>query len=437
MSLIVALLLLLAAPVQDEVQDDAQIDSAWHEMRLENGIGVFHLDAPLASQHAFFTMLPLGLLDDETDRAQFAHLVEHLIVRSTDPDSLESEGLVLNGETTGLALRLETFVDAPEWKRALDRHARWLTAQDVDPVILAREKESISAEEASTQTGGYTHKWALSAWNQVVRHGASHVGLHADIAGVSLEDVQDYMQRRLRSGPDVLVVSVGPIAAEEIAGAVTEKLGGLPSEPWAMSAPAAGVEAVQTVQDRMATWDLSARHYMEWYPVPSATALDRIQADALALLLNVKIQQRASLQSLGVQVLAQADLVSPEGRWLLLSASMAPGVDVELLKGELAALRESLTEGRDMDIMVEQLKRQLTLLPDFEAVREQLGDHPAAPWIEAQQMMFLVYAQLNMGLNRAEMAAAYPALTTVDVLAFADALFKPSARSTLVLEPAD
>ena len=415
--------------------DDAD-ESAWHELTLDNGIEVIIFEAPLAEQQAFFTLLPLGLLDEEADRAQFSHLIEHLILRSTDPGSLEVADLLINGETTGLVLRLESFCDPENWELAFRRHIAWLSADEVDAEVLDREKASIASEVENTSERGYTHKWALSAWNQVVRHGASHVGLHGDVAGASAEDARDYMTRRLRSGPGVLFVSVGPLTANEISEKVRTALETLPGRPWAASAPSVGKGAILEQQNRVASWDVHARHYMEWYPVPGETSLDRALADALAMLLNVKIQQRGSLAQMGVVALAQADLVSPEGRWLLISASLPPGVSAADFRSELGKVIQTIRGGQEAGLVLQQLRTQLTEDANFAAIRESLGNETAR-WIEAQQMVFMLYAQLNMGLDRAELAEAYKELDVEKLISFADMVLTSSRRSTLLLEPVE
>lgn len=415
--------------------DDEAVDFPWHELTLDNGIRVIVFEAPLAEQQAFFTLLPLGLLDDEADKTQFAHLVEHMIVRSTDPDALEADGVVFNGETTALALRLESFTETPNWEEALLKHVAWLKAQDVDPEVLAREKANIALEEQSTAANGFTHKWALAAWNQVVRQGTSHVGLHSDIAGVTVDEARDYMHRRLRSGPGVLFVAVGPVSFDEIATKARATLGKLPGDAWAASAPGVSTADILAVGDREATWDLGARHYMEWYPVPAASKMDRVHADALALVLNRKLQQRGALTAMGVTALAQADLATPEGRWVLLSASVPLGIEVDEVRKELNDVRASVIAGRDVEFLIQQMAGQLTELPDFAAVREQVGDHPAGRWIEAQQMLFMLYAQINMGLSRREVVATYPQLKAADLISFADQVLTDDNRSTLLLEP--
>ncbi len=432
-------LLLALTPVDDEAVPPAAAPVAadpWHAWELENGVRVIAVEAPLAESQAFFTLLPLGLLDDEADRAQFAHLVEHLVVRATDPDELAREDVVVNGETTALALRLEAIAQTENWRTALGRHVEWLQVDDVDPEILGREKEHIAQEEEITAQRGFTHKWALAAWNQVVRHGSEHVAVHGDVAGASVEDAEDTLARRVRCGRGTLVVSVGPVPVDEVRAAIDETIGALPGQPWVASAPTVPPDEVGARRDQAATWDLPARHYLEWFPVPDGSALDRIRADALAYLLNVRLSQRGALAAMGVEATAQADLVTPEGRWLLISASLPQGVDAGAVRAELESLRAEVGAGQEPRWVVQRLQLEMTSLPDFAAIRAQAGDDPAALWLEAQIVLGRVYGQLNMGMDRAELEHAYPGLDATDLISFGDAVLLDGRRSSLLLEPA-
>jgi hypothetical protein len=429
-----ALVVLLAGPVA--AGDDAAT-GPWVEFELENGIHVSLLHAELASQQALFSFLPLGLLDDAAERAQYAHLVEHLMIRSTDPVELELEGMLLNGETTALALRLESFSDLTNWREALDRHVRWLQAGTVDAETLAREQTLIESEEQQTASRGYTHKWALAAWNQVVRHGAQHVAIHGDVAEATAESSLAYLSDRVRVGPGVRFVSVGPLPLGEAREAIEKALSVFEGEPWAVSVPSLPPKAVRAVRQTVATWDLPGRHYLEWYPVPDESALDRVSADALALLLNIKMQQRGGLQAVGVLASANADLVTPEGRWVLITASLPAGVDPAMVQMEMKTVIESLGAGLEATSVVTQLTTQLTELPDFAQVRKGSKGNPQAKWIEAQQAIFMIYAQMNMGLGLEELRAVYPRLTASDLVTFGATVMDVDKRSTLLLEPAD
>src|SRR5262247_57788 len=96
------------------------IDSppAWNHFTLPNGIRVSVWQVAGAKKQSVFTLLPFSLVDDDAGCAQFAHLVEHMLIRSTDPESLQAGGLVFNGETGALGIRLESFADPGDWQPA-------------------------------------------------------------------------------------------------------------------------------------------------------------------------------------------------------------------------------------------------------------------------------------------------------------------------------
>src|SRR5262249_41091222 len=143
-------------------------------------------------------------------------LVEHMLIRSTDREGLQAGGITFNGETGALGLRLETFADPRDWQPALERHVRWLMADTFDAKVLAREKENIASEEATTTAHGYSHKWAAAAWNQIVCHGREHAAVHGDVARATVDEVRDYVRAKVAPGDGVRIVAVGPVAPESV-----------------------------------------------------------------------------------------------------------------------------------------------------------------------------------------------------------------------------
>jgi hypothetical protein len=63
------------------------------EWKPENGPRFSVLEVKDAPQQAFLAFLPCGLLADEPGEAQFAHLMEHMLIRSTDKSGLSDEGV--------------------------------------------------------------------------------------------------------------------------------------------------------------------------------------------------------------------------------------------------------------------------------------------------------------------------------------------------------
>ena len=109
---LVALLALgvaVVAPAQDNTANLDRlvrgIETEWENFELSSGLRVTVVHATAAPKQTFFIMVPFGFLADDAGRSQFAHLVEHMVIRSTDPNSLSADGMNLNGETGALSMR--------------------------------------------------------------------------------------------------------------------------------------------------------------------------------------------------------------------------------------------------------------------------------------------------------------------------------------------
>ena len=203
----------------------------WHRYEVAGGVPLAVLYVPDAPRETTFTLLPLGLSADDAGRAQFSHLVEHMLIRATDPDSLRVDGIEINGETTTGALRMDTYAELEQWRAALARHVAWLGTRTFDASVLAREKRRIAGEEASTVPRGHSHKWAAAAWNQVVNHGAAHAAVHGDVAGATLEELRDYVQDHVHIDARVRIFAAGPIEPDQVRAALAELFEAVEVEP--------------------------------------------------------------------------------------------------------------------------------------------------------------------------------------------------------------
>lgn len=436
------LALTLTAVLQDVAPvADAELAAPIEEHTLANGVRVTVAHAETATKQAFLTLLPMGLLSDDPGRAQWSHLAEHVMLRAHRPDDLgfEIDGTSINGETTALFLRMESFAPVEDWRVAQQRHATWLATGDLDgeglDVMLEREVMRVLQEIDGTAASGFTHKWAVAAWNQVVRHGAGDVRLRGDVQDATVDGVLDYVRQRVAMGPGVHLVTVGPVDPAELLPALEEDFGRVPGGEWIHPAATLETSRLHAPVQLQATWDLPVRHYLEWYPMPDRYARDRIGADAVALMLNVRLTQHGSLPGLGAQAMAQADIITPEGRWLLISASLAPDSDFDRVQAEIDSVLANLTPTPDVTMMLGNMVAQLTGWPDFAALRDQFAGHPQLDFIEAQQMLFQVYAMENMGLDR-EQLEAYGAFDRQAFEDFADEVLVTERRSTLLLTPA-
>jgi len=411
---------------------------AWEHFVLENGIQVSSLVVGDAENQSFFTLLPLGLLADDAHRTQYAHLVEHMLIRSTDPDSLLEDGLRLNGETTALTLRLESIGPAESFREALERHARWLAADRFDEQVLAREQQRMEQELDTTLAGGFTAKWADAAWNQIVRHGLDHAAVRLDPASATVSEVREYVQARVPVSAAVQFVSVGPVPAEQIRETLETTLGELaPREAAAGVSPFDG-EPIE----REATWDLEARHYLEWYPLPDRGVADRAGSVLLSQLVNAALMQDARLSSRGIQAHAAADLITPEGRFLKLTAGFKDEADLPLIReayqAAIADPLATLHASGDAAGSLTRLSEQLTALPDFQQLRKRLAGKTSSMFLEAQVALTLMNHRITTGLPAdGELKQAHAALTPETLAELARLTFRKIARSSLLLRPVE
>jgi hypothetical protein len=419
----------------------AQVEAPWVEGRLPNGVRWVLVDAPLMDTQVHFTLLPWGLLGDGSDQAQMAHLVEHALVRSVDPDAegIEVDGVMVQGETMALNMRLETYAPLDRWEQALGWHGDWLARRGLDGEVLEgllpAERGKVMDEVDLTTRSHFTHKWALAAWNQVVRHGAEHVAVYGDVEDVGPDAVLAEISGRVGPGPDVVFVSVGPAPAEQVYAVMEEVLGELPAVEARVPAPTLAPEQIRGQAEHRLTWDVPVGHYMAYYPLPDDGPLDRVAADALAAIANHRLAQRGTLAQARVQAVASADLVTPEGRWLLFSASLPRPQDEALVSLVLGEVADGLYSLPEASLVVADMTSQLGDWPEFGTLREMMSSQPGVEWIEAMQTLFLLYAQLNMDLPKDELPSVYGRLTPEFLEAFAADRVVPANRSVLVLSP--
>ena len=430
--LLLVALLALNAPAQND---------AWFETRLANGLRVILVDAPLADEQVTVAIHPWGLLDDGAGQAQLAHLAEHVVVRSVAPDELEprADGILLKGETMGPTLRLDVYAPADRWQQALDWHRDMLTGASFEEgqadVLLERMVGEIEQEVEMSLRIRFTQRWALAAWNQVVRHGKPHVGVQADLRSVDADDVVAAAAARLTANRDSLLVSIGPVPKDELLAGITERFGELPGRRTRRPAPTVAPGQIRSPGSHTATWDVGMGHLIHWWLVPDTSPADRAAVDALSLIVNTRIQQRGEFGRLGVQAVAAADLITPEGRWFMISASVPDGVDVAMVEAAVDGVVAGLGDLPEASLLIRSMTEQLTEWPDFADLRTRFSGQDGVEWIEAQQALFLIYAQLNMGLSLEAVIAAYAALVPSDLEQLARESLTKEARSRLLLKP--
>jgi hypothetical protein len=81
---------------------------------LTNGLRVVAIHFPSSTNASIYTFLPLSLTTDDAGQAQWSHLVEHLVIRSTIPDDSREA----NAETLPDHMRLDFYGNVGNWKEA-------------------------------------------------------------------------------------------------------------------------------------------------------------------------------------------------------------------------------------------------------------------------------------------------------------------------------
>ncbi|HAV64430.1 MAG TPA: hypothetical protein DCY13_18940, partial [Verrucomicrobiales bacterium] len=205
---------------------------------LPNGIRLAVVHFPGSTNVSIFTFLPMGLVHDGPGQTQWSHLIEHLVIRSTVPANAGWS----NAETLPDHMRLDAYGDTANWREHLAHHVRWMEGAPFNAEVLEAEKPKVMLECDFTVRQLATHKFALAAWNQRVRHGRSHAAVRSDVLRAGMEEVREYRDRRLFIPGATTVCLVGGVAADEALPVLTAKLGALSStsRPPAAVEPATG-----------------------------------------------------------------------------------------------------------------------------------------------------------------------------------------------------
>src|SRR5690348_7231116 len=135
-------IVLVCALVSQAVADDLQVQTS----SLKSGIRFTYLYIPSSKSFSMITIVPMGLAADDSHRAQWSHLCEHLTIRSTIPGDLENA----NAETMNDCMHLDYYTTADKWREALSHHQRWLKALPVDEQTLRVEAQRANSEADTT-----------------------------------------------------------------------------------------------------------------------------------------------------------------------------------------------------------------------------------------------------------------------------------------------
>ena len=343
---------------------------------LGNGIRLVSVHFAQRTTLAIFTFVPLGLVDDGPRQAQWSHLVEHMVIRSTVPNDLS----IANAETLPDHMRLDFYGNVGNWRDGMAHPRRWLQGVPFLQASLDAEKPRVKAELDYTVKNWFTHKFALVAWAQGFRHGQSHAALQGDMDRASLNEIQACRDNQLAVSNHILMCVVGGIEPAEVLRIASEQLRGIKLE---------GKEATAVKLhpgNREMTWDLDARHLLLTWPVPGPEAADFPALLTAAQWLNVQFSSDDELKKSTGMTLAGANLATPEGQFLYVSASLRPGISFANVQARLDRhLRALSTSDQALQlapILAKQQAESLAHLPDPSSMKGQLPPNVTIAMVE-------------------------------------------------------
>jgi predicted Zn-dependent peptidase len=356
---------------------------------LANGLRVVAVHFPASTNVSIFSFVPLGLATDEANQAQWSHLVEHLVIRSTiSQDSSEA-----NAETLPDHMRLDFYGTVANWKLGLTHHRQWLEGKPFTEPSMAAEKPKVKAECDFTARSFATHKFAVAAWSQAYRHGVTNVALKGDVDRATLSALQNLRDTRFAVSNHVTLCIVGGIEptnvfaeAQHVFGALSFK-GTLPPS------------VKKTYRGLDVGWDLDARHLLMAWPAPEFSHADYPALMVAALLLNQSLMMNASVQKDVGMIFAGADLSLPEGKFFYVSASLKQDATFEKMRAGILdgvhKLAAGLNEVSQASLVAGFLSKQFLEIPSLSDLKAQLP-----PGMELSMVEMNIGLQFGMNEHR-------------------------------------
>jgi len=401
-----------------------------HRQKLANGIRVTYLHVPGSKNFSMFSFLPMGLAGDDANHAQWAHLVEHLTIRTTIPDQLFDA----NAETQADHMRLDYYGTIDNWREALSHHQKWLQGLPFDEQTLKVEAPRANSEADSTAANLFSGKFAVAAWNQAYRHRLTHAAVKQDLLDAKLADIQRYRDEHLFVPERTVICAIGGVAPQEALTAISQAMGGLKSaaktpEPLKKLPPI----------DATITWDLSSRQLMYCWPVCGLqTPTDYAALQVIATFLTMQASQDAAVAKLCGPIWCGTDLVSPEGPQFSISATLKSGADASALRARFDEYRRLLADSPQPMQSARIIGSQLadTLKPRaFSTLLAQVTDPSQRKFAEAQFGLMWGTADVRLGDQRDAIIKSLEQLKPQDLQHAVDTYLRPEVRTTILFVP--
>lgn len=415
---------------------------AFERFALPNGIRVAALQVPNSPMETILTFLPLTLVGDGPGQSQWAQLAEQVMIRSVDLQGSESNFIRFRGDTRAGSMHLETIGPANSLQAMAAKHAKWLATAEVSPEVLEQAKKMVAADAATLAGMGTTTKFAISAWNQVVRQGKQSATVLGDLQSATPESVAAYLKSNLPIGKELFVAVIGPAPVDAVRTALESTLGALPRRE---AAPTASPVLVATApgQELRATWDLPTRHMVLWWPLTAeqVEGLDqRAHFEGMAAAFRSAIMFSQPLKG-GGRPLPMVEAPLPpaiEGSvaTLLVDIPLGTGTaEPESLRTEVETALKMVADPKFgmTDYQPRLIIPYMLMSPPPFNDKQRAGMKAKGDTLEPQWLQATATAEYELGSTRDQIAAALDASKLARVQALAKALSEIQPR-VLILE---
>jgi predicted Zn-dependent peptidase len=376
---------------------------------LSNGVRIVVIHFPKSTNVSLFTFLPMGLCSDGPGQAQWSHLVEHLVLRSTFSNDLQRA----NAETLGDHMRLDFYGSTADWREGLSHHKRWLEGVAFTEASLAAEKPKVIGECDFTARNFATHKFAMAAWSHAWRHGEKHVALKQDVLRAALPEVQRYRDTRLFVPARTTLCAVGGIDPDVFFSESAKRIGILQSQ----ATPAAAVPRGEQGRGPLdVTWDLDARHLLLVWQIPAFDDPNYAALMAASSMLSMRFFADAKLKPQLGHVLAGADLITPEGNFFYVSAPLRPKVAFDDVEQTLRLHVDTIaTVPAGIEMLSGQLASSLVEVPDPSLLARRAGAGMKPAMVEGNVGLAFAMNVHRYGKDREALARRLRSLSAADV----------------------
>ncbi len=398
---------------------------------LSNGIRVVNLYVENSAQVGIFSYLPLGLVADGKAKAQWSQLINHLTVRSTGPIDINTSG----AETMTDNMRLDYLGNSDNWLQGVERHANWLSGLPFTEESLAEEIPNVLTQIDIVEKNLATHKYANTAWNQVIRHGETDIAIRESIQSARLNELQEYRDRHLVQADSVLLCVIGGVDTEILKQTMEQHLGSINLPEKRSPKPTVSIE---TTNDLNATWDINVTHYLETYPIPRPDDTDYPALFVASVLLRLACIQDTQLKDLAGYVYSGVDLVTPDQIYFYISASLKPNSDIEKVKERVSYLMNEMRQPENntqVDMVTYWLSLELGAPPDMKTLMQNKPENVTEDMWLLQFGVSWGMLEYQYGETMSQLAAAFANVSADDVGSVANRYLTEDRRMTLLLTP--